>query len=113
MGDQSRTLFNASVYEEDPMVSVRITLIGEALLFAEGRVGEAELPDESTVQTLLEQIPTVFGSAVGERILNRDGTLVPTYVVFVNGREIGMHHHADTVLPSGQITVELMKTMAT
>ena len=95
------------------MPNVKIRLMGDIWLVAGRKEGEVELPEGSTVQTLIDELPKVFGGATGEKIVTRDGRLAPGYVVYVNGQHIGIHHYGETVLPSGQVALELMKSTLT
>lgn len=87
----------------EPVVAVKAVMMGELRQITGKREWEVELPQGSTVQTLLEKLSTLCGEAFARRVLSRDGMPPQHMAMFVNGVHIQTLAGTDTVLPGGQV----------
>ena len=91
-----------------PVVKIKL-IAAELSRLCGKREGEVELPEGATVQSVIDKLPAVFGSAVGERATFKDGRLQPQFMVYLNGGMISRHKYRETPLPGGQVQVEFMR----
>jgi len=60
-----------------------------------------ELPEGSTIRSLLDELVKRFGKAFREAVLNEDGKPIKFVKILVNGRDIDFLSGLDTVLRDG------------
>ena len=77
--------------------------MGELRQITGKREWEVELPQGSTVQTLLEELSALCGEGFARRVLTREGVPPQHMAMFVNGEDIQTLAGTQTVLPGGQV----------
>ena len=92
----------------EPVVAVKAVMMGELRQITGKREWEVELPQGSTVQTLLEKLSTLCGEAFARRVLSRDGMPPQHMAMFVNGEHIQTLAGTETVLPGGQVELLIL-----
>jgi len=90
----------------------RVVLMGRVKRLAGGRAElEIELPEGSTVQTLIEKVADMCGTAFAEEMLTEDGRILHHLAIFVNGQRVdtGGLQPTQTILSGGQVQVDLTR----
>jgi molybdopterin converting factor small subunit len=95
-------------YDVEPLVTVRVLLMGELRRWAGRRELEVGLPQGSTVQALTERLPALCGQDFARRVMTREGSLQPHVAVFVDGVQIGSLKGNQTVLTDGSVELMLL-----
>ena len=95
-------------YDVEPLVTVRVLLMGELRRWAGKRELEVELPQGSTVQALTERLPSLCENGFAQRAMTKEGSLQPHVAVFVDGVQMGELEGTRTALSGGQVELMLL-----
>lgn len=91
-----------------PVVAVRVVLLGELKRLAGRRQADLRLPARSTIRTLARELGSVCDPAFAERVLTRDGDLQSHVAVFLNGAQIPQGRDGEPELVDGEVELMLM-----
>lgn len=91
-----------------PMSNVKIVFMGEIQRWAGRRELEIELPRESTISALAQQLFSQCGAGFAQRALTQEGAFQPHVAVFLDGVQIGRLDGTKTLVKGGKITLMLL-----